>query len=258
MSIRESLTVAVLAIVIATAVLAFSKGLWRILRRGLSLALNTARRSRPFVASRGFVRNLVARLVVVRVEARRISARPLSVESTSEYKVIFPGHVLHDERVPAGAALLTLRVRGDEQLGRLVRVEWRKGADNNVAIERAWSALEYVTPPVVVKRLEKLGDGSIGVAVDSRQPGHWSGDQIPEDPPPVRFRYRASVDYRIRVLSELDAISSDQHPQAGIRTAFRFYRSISEYGTPWTDWMPARFAPDIGDEVIVETRNRQI
>ncbi|WP_420625653.1 hypothetical protein [Candidatus Poriferisodalis sp.] len=172
--------------------------------------------------------------------------------------MFLPGHHLHGETVPAGAALLTLRVQGEEQVGRLVRIEWRKGADNNVAIERAWSALEYVTPPVVVERLEELDDGSIGLSVDSRQPGHWSGDPVPEDAPPVRFRYWASVDYRIRVLSELDTISSDQHPQAGIRTAIRFCRSVSDYGTPWTDWIPARFAPEVGDEVMVETRNRGV
>ena len=258
MSFRESLPVAVLAIVLATAILAFSKGLWRVLRRGLLRALKIAKRSRPFVASSRLVRHFVARSVVARVEARRNSAQALSVESTSEYKIALPGHQLDGESVPNGVGRLTLRVRGEEHQGRQVRIEWRKGADNGFPIDRTWSALEYGTPAAVVTRLDALDDGSIGVIVDSRQPSHWSGDPIPDDPPPARFRYWASVEYRIRVLGELDNVDSRQHPSAGVRAALRFSRSVSEHGTSWTDWQSARFAPDVGDDVIPETRNREI
>lgn len=250
--------VAVLAIVIATAILAFSRGLWRMLLRGIPLALRAARRSHPFIVCRDFVRNRVARFVVARIEARRRSERPLAVQGTSEYKVKLPGHFSHGEHVPAGASLLTLRVRGEGQLGRLVRIEWRKGAHDDAAIDRTWSALEYVTPPDVVGRLEELDDGSVGLWIQSRQPSHWSGDPVPEDAPPVRFRYWASVEFRIRVLSELDTISSDRHPQAGIRAAFRLYRSVSEYGTPWTEWITARFAPEAGDDVMIEKRDYEV
>lgn len=189
------------------------------LRRGIPLALRAARRSRPFIACRGLVRIRVARFVVARIEARRRSERPLAVQSTSEFKIKLPGYRLNGEVVPLGVARLTLRVRGEASPGREVQIEWRMGADSSASVDRAWSALEYGLPTTLVTRLGPLDDGSIGVVVDSWQPGHWSGDPIPEDPPPARFRWWASVEFRIRALSELDTISSDRHPRAGIRAA---------------------------------------
>lgn len=258
MSFGQSLMVAVLAIILGAAILALLKAMWRMLRRVLPRVRRSARRSRPVIASGRFVRNLLARRVVARIEARRNSAPELFVESISEFKIKVPGHRLKGEVVPNGVARLTLRVQDEANLGRHVQVEWRKGADNCAPIDRAWSALEYGVSTTLVTRIAALDAGSIGVVVDSWQPGHWSGDPIPDDPPPARFRYWASVEYRIRVLSELDFISSGQHPQASIRAALRFYRSVSEYGTPWTDWMSARFAPRVGDEVVVETRDRDV
>ena len=255
MSFGESLMVAVLAIVLGTAFLALSKAIWRVLRPRLPKAWRFARGSRPVIASSRFMRNLIARRVVERIEARRKSMPELSVESISEYKIKFPGHHLNDEIVPNGVARLTLRVQGEMNLGRPVQIEWREGANGGAPIGRAWSALEYDVPRALVTKLDVLDDGSIGVVVDSWQPGHWSGDPIPDNPPPVRFRYWASVEFRIRVLSELDTIGRDRHPQAGVRAAFRFYRSVSEYGTPWTGWIPARFAPEAGDDVMIEQRS---
>lgn len=255
MTFREVLTIEVLAIVVATAMLASSTRLWRVLRRSSRWALNSVRRSRLIVATRELVRGAVARRVIARIEARRDSVPGLAVEAISEYKLKIPPHRLRGEVVPNGVARLSLRVRDEARPGRQVQIEWRKGANNCAPIDRAWSALKYGVPTTVVTGLRPLDDESIGVVVDSWQPGHWSGDPIPDNPPPARFRYWASVEYRIRVLGDLDTVDSRRHPSASVRTALRFLRSVSEYGTPWTGWQPARFAPEAGDDVIVEKRN---